>query len=239
MPRRKNINPQAVANLKALIDEKGLSLQKFADSLERRGYSTSPQNVHRYVTGENEMPTTFAREVERVYGVNASWLLGLNPYKTPEAYRRHLEAKLLGEGGQALSFAVATIGEAFGCTLNSTDNLSQRHYVPADNDITGFTLDGDARYALWFELTAQLAGWSIECWAANVTAPAQGADNDGALCDPLPYVVLLRGEERIALDKASFDALVSRLLEQFGIDCRSFARLIGNQGTCATSIERG
>lgn len=83
MPRRKSINPQAVANLKALIDEKGLSLQKFADSLERRGYSTSPQNVHRYVTGENEIPASFANEVERVWGVNASWILGISPYKTP------------------------------------------------------------------------------------------------------------------------------------------------------------
>lgn len=83
MPRRKNINPQAVANLDSLIGEQGLSLQKFADSLERRGYSTSAQNVHRYLKGENEMPASFAQEVARVYGVNASWLLGLSPYRTP------------------------------------------------------------------------------------------------------------------------------------------------------------
>lgn len=117
MPRRKNINPQAVANLKSLIDEKGLSLQKFADSLERRGYSTSPQNVHRYVSGENEIPAKFANEVARVWGVNASWILGISPYKTP------------------VDESVARIGE-----LN-TRNMKKRLLLDLMADMSGWIVE--------------------------------------------------------------------------------------------------
>lgn len=83
MPKRKHIDPKAVERLNEVFEEAGLSLSKFADSLYRPNYETSSQNVHRYLKGENEMPASFAQEVARVYGVNASWLLGLSPYRTP------------------------------------------------------------------------------------------------------------------------------------------------------------
>lgn len=83
MTRRKHIDPQALRNLKEVIVDSGLSYARFAESLTRPNYETSSQNVQRYLKGENEMPVSFANEVARVYGINAAWLLGLSPYKTP------------------------------------------------------------------------------------------------------------------------------------------------------------
>ncbi len=84
MPRpRKEPNEVAIKRLQEVFEDSGKTQSEFARSLTREGYKTRQQNVQRYLAGKNEIPSAFAREVARVYGVNESWLLGYSPYKTP------------------------------------------------------------------------------------------------------------------------------------------------------------
>lgn len=81
MPRQKHIDPVAIEHLQEVIGDK--SIAEFVRSINRVGWGTTYQSVQKYLKGENEIQPAFAREVARVYGVNASWLLNLSPHKTP------------------------------------------------------------------------------------------------------------------------------------------------------------
>lgn len=81
MPKQKHIDPVAIERLQEVIG--GMSLAKFVRSINRTGWGTTYQSVQKYLSGENEIQPAFAREVARVYGINASWLLGDSPYKKP------------------------------------------------------------------------------------------------------------------------------------------------------------
>lgn len=83
MPKAKYISPVAAANLAKVIDESGLSYEKFAKRVSTQDYPTTAQSVYRYAKGENEIPTQFALAVAKSYGVSAAWVLGISPYKYP------------------------------------------------------------------------------------------------------------------------------------------------------------
>lgn len=83
MPKVKFISPVAAANLARVIDESGLSYEKFAKRVSTEDYPTTAQSVYRYAKGENEIPTQFALAVAKSFGVSTAWILGISPYKYP------------------------------------------------------------------------------------------------------------------------------------------------------------
>lgn len=216
---KKQVNELSMFRFGMILDElkteEGISQTEFGKRIH-----TTQQTVSKLRTGEIEVSSTHAQAVTRAFPqYRAEWLLGLDGYKSPEEYRRHLEASVLNEGGQAVNFGLEVLEELYGCELMSVRLGTSGHLVSADNDITGFTFDQSARRLLWFELLTRMSGWQFEWLGENLAAPMS---DDGEARVNQPYLVMSKGDERMNLSRDDMSKLIDKMCGFFDVElaCR-------------------